>query len=81
MSTTLGSFKSTAHGHDALWAAWGVLAVVLLALGASLIFIQTPPEEPSLAVLPAIEPAAAQTSETNAAPAVPAPTTRRRAGR
>lgn len=80
MSTTLESFKSAAHGNDALWAALGVLAVVVLALAASLVYIQTPPEEPSLVVLPAIEPAAAQASDAGAVPAAPAPTTGRRAG-
>lgn len=79
MSTTFESIKSNRHGHHVSWAALGVIAVALLAVGESLVYIRTPLAEPTLAVLPAIKPAKA--TKTAAEPEAPAPTAGRRAGR
>ena len=79
MGTTFESTKSRVSGNDA--AAWGVIAVAVLALGASLVYIQAPLEEPSLAVLPAIEPANTTATQPSTAPAAHAPTAARRAER
>ncbi|MEO8121852.1 MAG: glycine zipper 2TM domain-containing protein [Rhodoferax sp.] len=51
MSATLKPPSPSSTASKPLWAAVGVLAVAVLAMGATLIHIQTRPEEPSLAVL------------------------------
>ncbi len=51
MTATLKSPSQGPAASTQLWAAVGVLAVAVLAMGATLIQIQTQPEEPSLAVL------------------------------
>lgn len=51
MSATLKRPTPSPTASKPLWAAVGVLAVAVLAMGATLIHIQTQPEEPSLAVL------------------------------
>ncbi|WP_114969655.1 glycine zipper 2TM domain-containing protein [Rhodoferax ferrireducens] len=51
MSATLKNPSPSSTASKPLWAAVGVLAVAVLAMGATLIHIQTQPEEPSLAVL------------------------------
>lgn len=83
MSTTFEFTKSRtkarANGNHVSWAAWGVILVAVLAVGESLVYIVTAPQEPSLAVLPAIKPAKA--TQAAAVPEAPAPTTGHRAGR
>lgn len=83
MSTTFEFTKSRtrarANGHHASWAALGVILVAVLAVGESLVYVVTAPQEPSLAVLPAIQPAKA--TKDAVMPEAPAPTTGHRAGR
>lgn len=59
MSATLQTSPTGTSATKGLWAAVGVLSVAVLAMGATLIYIQTPPGELHLAVLPATEPTAA----------------------
>ena len=68
MSATSEPSRSASTGNKPLWAAVGVLGVAVLAMGATLIHIQTRPEEPSLAVLATVAPA-----PTPAVSATPAP--------
>jgi outer membrane lipoprotein SlyB len=69
MSDQFNSAKSTSTVNKPLWAAVAVLGVAVLAMGATLIRIQTRPEEPRLAVLAA----AATPPETARVEAVPSP--------
>lgn len=57
MSATFETPKSTSPVNTPLWAAVGVLGIAVLAMGATLIRIQTRPEEPRLAVLATAAPA------------------------
>ena len=57
MNMPIEPIKSTSNVNKPLWAAVGVLGVAVLAMGATLIRIQTKPEEPRLAVLSAVAPA------------------------
>lgn len=67
MSTTLEPLKPASPAGKPVWAAVGVFAVAVLAMGAALVHIQTQPEEPQAAVLsimaPAATPSAASTAE------------------
>lgn len=68
MSATFESSKPASAVNKPLWAAVGVLGIAVLAMGATLIRIQTRPEEPRLAVLPATAPASTQTGSASTAP-------------
>jgi outer membrane lipoprotein SlyB len=68
MSATFETPKSTSTVNKPLWAAVGVLAVVVLALGGALIYTQTRPPEPSAAVLSAPAPTSAPALTGSAAP-------------
>ena len=57
MNIPIEPIKSTSNVNKPLWAAVGVLGVAVLAMGATLVRIQTQPEEPRLAVLSAVAPA------------------------
>lgn len=59
MSATLQTSPNGTSATKGLWAAVGVLSVAVLAMGAALVRIQTPHDEPRLAVLPATAPTAA----------------------
>jgi outer membrane lipoprotein SlyB len=72
MSATSASAKSSSTVNKPLWAAVSVLGVAVLALGATLIYVQTRPEEPRLAVLSAAAPAPTVAASTSTA-ALPAP--------
>lgn len=71
MSATFETPKSISTVNKPLWAAVGVLGVAVLALGATLIHIQTRPEEPRLAVLSAAAPAPMAAASVTPAPTVP----------
>jgi uncharacterized protein YcfJ len=58
MNATFESLKPTSTANKPLWAAVGVLGVAVLAMGATLIHIQTRPADPRAAVLSAAPPAA-----------------------
>ncbi len=58
MSATFIPAQSASTVNKPLWAAVGVLGVAVLAMGATLVHIQTRPEEPRVAVLAATAPAA-----------------------
>lgn len=70
MSATLETPKSTATVNKPLWAAMAVLGVAVVAMGATLLRIQSHPDEPRLAALAASAPAP---TETLGGAAVPAP--------
>jgi outer membrane lipoprotein SlyB len=70
MSATLENPKSTATVNKPLWAAVAVLGVAVVAMGATLLRIQSHPDEPRLAALSASAPAP---TETLGGAAVPAP--------
>lgn len=72
MSATFETPKSNSTGNKPLWAAVSVLGVAVLALGATLIYVQTRPEEPRLAVLSAAAPAPTGAASASTA-ALPAP--------
>jgi outer membrane lipoprotein SlyB len=74
MSATFESSKPASAVNKPLWAAVGVLGIAVLAMGATLIRIQTRPEEPRLAVLAATAPAlAADNSQDSASKKAAAP--------
>lgn len=68
MSAIVESSKPVSTVNKPLWAAVGVLGIAVLAMGATLIHIQTRPEEPRVAVLSSATPAPA-----GAVGATPAP--------
>lgn len=61
MSATLETPKSTATVNKPLWAAVAVLGVAVVAMGATLLRIQSHPDEPRLAALSALAPAPTET--------------------
>lgn len=63
--------QTPAPANKTLWAAVAVLGVAVLAMGATLIRIQSQQREPSLAVVPAVAPASSASSPAPAA--LPAP--------
>lgn len=64
--------KAASSANKSLWAAVGVLGVAVLAMGASLIYIQTRPPEPRLALIAPPVSAPAPLTVASAAPAVAA---------
>ena len=76
MNTPFETPKAAPAATKSLWAAVGVLGVAVLALGASLVYIQTRPPEPRLALIAPPVSAPAPLGVASAAPAVavlPAP--------
>jgi hypothetical protein len=56
MNTTIQSADSSGGLRKRPWAALGVLGVVVLAVAAAMVHVQTRPVEPHLVVLPDAEP-------------------------
>jgi len=75
MTATLKSPSQGPAASKQLWAAVGVLAVAVLAMGATLIHIETQPEEPSLAVLAPTPSAPFEAVSSTGSPATPAAST------
>lgn len=73
MSATLETTKPTASVNKPLWAAVAVLGVAVVAMGATLLRIQSHPDEPRLAALSAAAPAATPNGAAVPAPAAMAP--------
>ncbi|NMM14767.1 MAG: glycine zipper 2TM domain-containing protein [Rhodoferax sp.] len=73
MSATLETPKSTSTVNKPLWAAVAVLGVAVVAMGATLLRIQSHPDEPRLAALSASAPAATPSGAAVPAPAATAP--------
>lgn len=69
MSVMIEAPKPATPANKTLWAAVGVLSVAVLAMGATLIRIQSKPDEPRLAVLPTTAPVAAASVSSGAASA------------
>lgn len=60
MNTTIQSAGSSGGLRKRPWAALGVLGVVVLAVAAAMVHVQTRPVEPHLVVLPDPEPTGTQ---------------------
>ena len=73
MSATVETPKSTSTVNKPLWAAVGVLGAAVVAMGATLIHLETKPDAPSLPLVSATAPAPLGTASGTAA-SVPAPT-------